>query len=475
MTGFDTQLVVHRSASLHRIALILLGVTLCVFPWLHGAELIWEQLFLCGAIFAAFLLSTVSWQPDFNTPTSLKIAAGVFVVWLVGMSLYVIPIPINWLKSIAPTTYQWHQSGSANTYLPISVYPHISLIEIIKLASLGALFFGVFRLCDTFEKIKALLYLMVVSATTTALYSLLNFATSGAFEISPAIPPWDLSWNEGVRGTFSYKNQYALFLVMSLAVAGGLFVEKWHSVKRRQSTSSTSFTFFAPKIFILFICIVILLLTLFNTSSRGALVSMVLAAGCVVGIVILSDQRFRKMIFKPKMLAISTLILLAAIAVFSQTSVFKRFSESQFEDNGRIMLHQTALKVINEFGPVGTGPGTYPYVQHHFKHEKLGNSAMSKRAHNDYLETIATLGFAGALMLLIILLSLIYGTLRKTHFQAGLVNYGIYVGLLAYMIQSSFDVNISAFYLPTFFVVLLAVGNRLTSTRIRYQAAYQAR
>ncbi len=462
---------IQHDSPINRIAFGILIACLSVSPWMHGVELPWEQLFFCGSLFAILLLSLVNWQPRYKSTVTIKLASGCYLFWLILMLLYLIPLPAEWVEIIAPATYKWHQEYSTSASFPLSLYPQVSFVEVIKYASLGALFFSVYRLCNSLHKIRILLYCLVFSATLTALYSLLNFATYGSFELVEAIPPWGLSWNEGVRGTFSYKNQYAIYMVMSLSIAMGLLIELWATVNRHGQSSSTIRAFFQPKTVVLIVCTFIMLFTLLNTSSRGALASLILAFGSVSGLAILAHKPLRSVVFKPKFIALGVIVLCVALAVFSQTSVFKRFSENQLEDNGRSMLRQTAVNVIDEFGPVGTGPGTYPYVQHHFKEQGLGNSAMSKRAHNDYLETIATHGYVGSSILLIALLTLIYGTLKKTRYQISLISTGIYIGLLAFLIQSSFDVNISTFYLPALFVILLAVGNRLTTERV-YQAPH---
>ncbi len=444
------------------------GLIACLLlsPWIHGLELPWEQLFFCGSLFVVLLLSIVNWQPEYKSRFSIKLAAGCFLLWLTLMLLFLVPIPAEWIKMFAPATYHWHLDNSSRSSMPLSLYPQVSLIEVIKYASLGALFFSVYRICHSLHTIRVLLYVLVISATLTALYSLLNFATNGAFEIVDAIPPWDLSWKEGIRGTFSYKNQYAMYLVMSCSIAIGLLVECWMTAQKQSQARSKAWGYVNRKTVVLLACLSIMLFTLLNTGSRGALASLILALGCIASITILTNKQLRAVVFKPKFIALGVVVLLVALAVISQTSVFKRFSENQLEDNGRSMLRQTAVKVIDEFGPIGTGPGTYPYVQHHFKEERLGNSAMSKRAHNDYLETIATQGYVGAASLLIALLALLYGTLPKTGYQINHISTGIYIGLLAYLIQSTYDVNISTFYLPALFVMLLAVGNRLTSDRL---------
>ncbi|MCW8090432.1 O-antigen ligase family protein [Alteromonas sp. ASW11-130] len=448
------------SKSINNIALGALITCLCIFPWLHGIELVWQQLFFCGSVFTILLICIVNWQPVFKTPPPLKFTSICFFLWLILMAMYLVPLPAEWVSKLAPATYQWYQNSTPSKLQPLSLYPQVSFIEVIKYASLGALFLAVYKTCDSLRKIRILFYGLVLGATVTALYSLLNFATNGAFELVQAIPPWDLKWSEGVRGTFSYKNQYAMYLVMSLSISFGLLIEYWFTAKKQQPNR---FPFKTPPLLVLVGCTMILLFTLLNTSSRGALISLALATGCVIGMVTLANPGFRAVVFKPKFVGFGAIVFSLILIIFSQTSVFKRFTESQFEDNGRVMLHQTAISVIAEFAPAGTGPGTYPYIQHYFKNEKLGNSAMSKRAHNDYLETIATQGFIGAGLLLSMLMSLMYGTIRKTKFKVSQLRHGIYIGLLAYIIQSSFDVNVSTFYLPAFFVVLLAIGNRLRS------------
>ena len=450
-----------------KLARFFLYTILIVAPWLHGAELEWEQLFTAAGIFIVLLFILTSRHVPFITEKQAVPIICLFALWLAYCTLYLIPLPHAVIKFISPATSDWHTQVDMASAGYLSVYRQASLIELLKYGALVALFIIVITLFGNLTKLRQLALVLVASGVITAIYSQLNYLTGGDFELVSAIPPWDFSWQEGIRGTFSYKNQYAMYMVMTLCVAAGLTADSVLTHRRETGKWLSARTAW------LSIALVILMITLLNTSSRGALMAVIIASVITGALLIIRNRFLATRILTRKVILCGALALVLLGAGFTQSSIYERFTSQKMEDNGRSMLRQTAIQVFADYPVAGTGPGTYPFVQHQYKPLLLGNSQMSKRAHNDYLETLATQGVTG-FILLSLPLALMWLMMMRTSLitsGAGLL-IGCQTAVLAYLIQATFDVNAGVFMLPVMFILLLSIGWKLSSQSLSEQAMF---
>lgn len=146
----------------------------------------------------------------------------------------------------------------------------------------------------------------------------------------------------------------------------------------------------------------------------------------------------------------------------------KRLDSQGYTPNGRDLMHQTAFAIIKDSPIVGMGAGTYPILQHKYKSATLGHSAMSKRAHNDYLELLTNQGIIGfsllAIATILLLTKLITGLKKnkkgKTTSLHGL-QIASFCAVTAILLHSLADFN---FQLPTnavYFYLILAIGIKI--------------
>ncbi|MBD3585535.1 O-antigen ligase family protein [Salinimonas sp. HHU 13199] len=447
------------------LARFFLYALLIIAPWLHGAEQAWEQLFTAAGIFIVLLFILTSRHIPLVSLNQAMPVICLFALWLAYCTLYLIPLPAGVIQFISPATFDWHTQVDKASAGYLSVYRQASLIELLKYGALVALFIIVITLFNSIKKLRQLALVLVTGAATTAIYSQVNYITGGEFELVSAIPPWDFSWHEGIRGTFSYKNQYAMYLVMAICVVAGLIADT--VICQRRATGR----WLSARTAWLVVAFILLIVTLLNTSSRGALLAIILSSFVTMSLLIARNRFLATRLLSKKILISAALALAVLGAGFTQSSIYDRFTSQKMEDNGRAMLRQTAIDVFSDYPVMGTGPGTYPYVQHQYKPLLLGNSQMSKRAHNDYLETLATQGVIG-FILLAMPLALMCFTLMRTSLcasDAGLL-IGTQTAILAYLFQATFDVNAGVFILPVTFILLLSIGWRLSSQSLSEQA-----
>ena len=175
---------------------------------------------------------------------------------------------------------------------------------------------------------------------------------------------------------------------------------------------------------------------------------------------------------QPKVLGSMAAAAVLLITLFMQSSIYERFTDEKMQDNGRTLLRNTVIQVIEDYPVFGTGPGTYPFVQHNYKPLELGNTQMSKRAHNDYLETLATQGALGFALLMIPLGLLLIRLFRYSlHGNTTGLLIGCQVATVAYLVQALFDVNIGVYLLPVHLLIVLSIGWVLTTRFTRDKPA----
>ena len=424
--------------------------TLLVLPWLHGGERYWEQLVAAGGFFIAVIVMLLDKRALVTLPSGTLLILTLFGVWLLHTLIYLIPLPMGVLAWISPATYTWQSQDPSQHFGYLSLYRQATLVELFKFAGLATLFLLISRLFLTSGRIRWFCAGVVTIGTLTTVYSLINFATGGAIDWVPAIPPWDFSWHQGIRGTFSYKNQYAMYMVICILLTTGLLID---NLRRERATLLT------PAVGYFALCLGLQVATLLNTSSRGALVSLVAGCGFTAFLFFLGRPKLLQQWLKPKFLATMVVVVTVMIIAFMQSAVYQRFSEQKMEDNGRTLLRGTVIRVIQDYPVFGTGPGTYPFIQHQYKPLELGNTQMSKRAHNDYLETVATQGALGFTLLAIPAGLLLMRLFRRapTSSLTGL-QLGCQAASVAYLVQAAIDVNIGVYILPVHFVIVLSVG-----------------
>lgn len=442
-----------------KTAAVLLCAMLVVIPWLHGAELLWEQMFAAALIFLSFSMLLLSHSRDKVRHSAVRFSVKFGVIWICYHVLYLIPMPLSLLKLLSPSAFSWYTHPLMSESPALSLYRFATLTEVIKFAALVALIPLVYRLCQFRQAAQLLIIVMVLTAAATSIYSLLNFATEGRFDIVPAIPPWDYPWQEGIRGTYSYKNQYAVYLAMSVALGTGWCMSIYQSIRLRNvAVTHWLFSLSFLKLATVVTLTGLLYITLLNTASRGAVLSLSLSLLLVFGSYVLLQADRRRALMRPRVIIAGSLAVIVGALLFLQSSAFERFTNYEFEDNGRQQLRETAMHVIADFPLTGTGAGTYPYVQHNYKPASLGNSGMSQRAHNDYLETLATQGIIGTGLTVLFIGALLSSVFKRSNAGASPYLLACRCSVLTMLIQSAIDVNLSTLWLPVFFIIICVLG-----------------
>jgi O-antigen ligase len=450
------------------IALLIIAF---ILPWPHGGELVWQYLIFCISIFSLTAIYFVNNQATvFTALKSIKVPLILLGTWLLFQILQVVPLPLHFQNIV-------DQNLNPNNWQTISIAPNITLIEIIKHTSYITVFILALLLVNTKQRIINLANTLFFGSAIIALYSLVNHYTHGTFSLINSIPPWTAPWEKATHGTFSYQNHYASFLTLTIPLGYGLI---YAEVKKSSNQSITNSKM--AKIIDLFMSInglyllslLVMCLALVKTASRGGNSIFVVSIAITFFCVLFQQKKSKQEKVKKVILWVISALIISVIIIASGVtdSLTKRLNSQGYTPNGRDLMHQTALTIIQERPLVGTGAGTYPVLQHKYKSPLLGTTAMSKRAHNDYLELLTNQGIIGFSLLAAATLLLYIRLLKGLNISRKNSNnkktnsiYGLQVAsfcsVTAILLHSLADFN---FHLPAnavYFYLILALGLRI--------------
>ena len=455
---------------------IALLVIAFILPWPHGGELVWQYLLFSSCIFslgAIYLIN--SFNTTSNTFATLKYIKTPLILlgtWLIFQVLQVIPLPnilLNNLLNVA------EQNLNNTQWQTISIAPNVTLIEIIKHTSYITVFILTLLLLNTKQRILILANTLFFGSAIIAIYSLVNHYTQGAFSLISSIPPWTASWEKATHGTFSYQNHYASFLTLTIPLGFGLIyanIKNLSSQHIGKSKLGKVIDLLMSINGLYLLSLLIMITALFKTASRGGNSIFVISIAITFLCVVIQQNKLKKEKAKKTMLLVISMVIIGLLVISTgvTNSLTKRLESQGYNPNGRAAMQQTAFAIIQERPIVGTGAGTYPVLQHKYKSPLLGGSAMSKRAHNDYLELLSNQGVIGfsllAIAILLLYIRLLKGLKKRSSRNEQTSSlYGLQVAsfcsVTAILLHSLADFN---FHLPAnavYFYLILALALRV--------------
>ncbi|MBL4753649.1 MAG: O-antigen ligase family protein [Flavobacteriales bacterium] len=462
----------NTSSSGQRPLFIALLALIVWIPLPHGGELPWQH---TSFAFASLLLLSIwlfrHWQTGAAVPDIIRyvrLPLTLLLCWLVYVFIQAIPLPkslLAWLNPAALAYFESAQNIGNKASYSLSIDSGSTLIEALKYSSYLATFFLTLVLCNSTKRLKILATALFLTGAGLSLYSLVNHYTNGAFSLNNPIPPWGQPWAKITRGTFSHQNHFAGFLAMTLPVGMGLLyslstansnINNW----RKRITTCIDLIMSVKAVYGLLLASMVT--ALLFTASRGGNTAF-LAGIFIASILCLIKSKQRINIKKSAVIPIALLFALFTISATGITSgLTKRLEDQGFNPNGRDSMRTAAYKIIRDYPVFGSGAGTYPRLQHQYKSPDLGVTAMSKRAHNDYLEILTDQGIVGFVLLVSGLLLLLYKLLKplgktRHRLSTGLL-WGASSGISAILVHSLAEFNFQIPANAVYFFLLLAIG-----------------
>jgi len=442
-----------RQLTQHDLAIeIVMGVLLVFMPLALGAVEAWSHLVITVAIgLMALLLALRTWfHPEIKLHFTWGYVPPILFVGLVLAQL--LPMPANVLAIISPETADmyrrlWSDMPDAtqlSQLLTLSYYP-AETRRILHLAILAVLVFVVVvNVYRTSYQIKRLLWIITWIAGAAALLMLLQviFPIEGL-----QYQPWPWSGpSKASRSFFINYNNFSQYMNLSMGATLGLFLLKLHEElgHSRVQPNTVVLYFRRPEsrgVKILLFFFVLGMTSVFLSTSRGGMVSLMLAFALTV----LSLARLRKMKAASWSMLVIGMLVLVAILYLGFDQIYARLETLGDLKKASGARWQTNIDVLGDLFPrhpwLGVGLGAHEAVFPSVSTVLV--SANIAHVENEYVQVLEEVGLAG-----FILLSGFFALVGVKYWQATklsntwklrTVAYGLGFGLVAVLIHSLSD------------------------------------
>lgn len=428
-----------------------------MYPWAISIAELWCFSLALFAIVHCFKCGGVFPQA-FRTALPALLLFALYLCWQV---IQCIPLPISLLSMLSPNTAALYKSSNASILMaPISIDTHTTWLGFIEAAYLCVFFCLALYLIDSKQKIRLLVYVILLSALVQALYG--AFMILSGVEYSFFISKQALHSHVGsATGTFLSRNSFACYLEMSLALGIGYMLSMmtdggnargWKGWARKWSDLLLS-----PKARLRLI-LILLCLGLVLTHSRGGNIGF-FASLTLAGIVFILLARKKP---RATVIFLSSVILLDILLIGSWVGVSKvmtRLENTSVQTEHRDEVYAATLPMVRDYWLTGTGAGTYFESFPAYKIPLL--SGFNNHAQNDYLEILAeqgVIGFSLLVSVVLFVLFVIVQTLRRRRSSIMLaMSFSSLMGIIALMIHSTVEYNLQILANSSLFMLLLAL------------------
>jgi len=298
--------------------------------------------------------------------------------------------------------------GLLQYFVPLSVYPYLTKLELMRWAAYVLLLFLWAQSFQTPRQWAEFLWFLVCLGFVVAVFGILQDLTSNG----------KLYWFRELRyGGFPYgpyvnRNHFAG--LMELVIPLGLATLAIQGVRRQQLP--------------LFALLTALPIgALFLSASRGGVV----AFGCeVAALIILLVMRHGEKRHLWMFLAVLALAggLVAWLGIGQVVSRFREVRNPEVTESQRISMMRGAIHIFEAYPWTGTGLGTTISVYPRFETQYDGKTV--DHVHNDHLELLAETGVAGGICWIVFILMLAGYSIRNLYSRNPPLIQGLQIGAL---------------------------------------------
>ncbi len=425
-----------------------------VQPW------VWSIYSLLMIIVFVLGLWTLRRPHPINSPFQ-TIALGVFFIWSL---ILVVPFPPGLLPILSPMRAEalanaWKLTGDVPIWQSISYAPTDATAWWIFLLSLTLFFVVVRHLCEDRKLLKRIITVMIMIGLAESIYGL----------VQALVPSMGVLWVDYIqtylgsaRGTFINRNNFAGFVEMIWPLALGLTLSmtgRVHSLKMILHSDKLN------RQALMAMCIIVFLLTLILTRSRGGIISGM--AGVLI-FFILARQGMQNRSTQIKILLSGIVgLLIVYTLIIGIGPVIDRFFTLASDGSSRINIWRDSLQIIRDH-PLGIGLHNYADVIEIYNQRGTHEKTIGY-AHNDYLQLLIETGWVGFVSLIGAMVAfLIRCTQRigRLNFRKDPLRFyvavGAFSGITSIAVHSLFDFNLQIPANCVYFVVLMAILSACT-------------
>lgn len=416
------------------------------------------------AVFLAVLL--LLWKQTRRGEIALRLPLWpvLFALWAL---LQLVPLPSFFLGWISPARLlDPNLSGLSQgqwVWTALSVYPHDSVLALVKfLAYLGAFLLAA-CLFDSQKRRSTLLRMLILLGCFEAAYGIVQYLT-GWQKIFTYTKQFNL---QEATGTYINRSHFAglLELTLPFVVASLFYSFALWSERRHGSTDSN-----APArrgslgfqlLFYLFVLLIMVMGVIFSRSRMGILASLFSILFMFLAALVrlrVGRRAWMGGVFLFLFCVLGYAIWIGLGPVLARFEPVYESAYPQMEE--RISIWEDALHLVRDYPLTGTGLGTFGVA---FRHYQTGSvNFYVDHAHNDYLEFAADTGLLGVALLflpiLYLFLRMIVSFLTDPRRYRPAVTLGCIGSTLGMLIHSATDFNLQIPANALIFAVVLGIG-----------------
>ena len=282
-------------------------------------------------------------------------------------------------------------------------------------------------------------------------------------------------------GPYVNRNNFAGYLEMALpmglALFGPLLISRQRHIDEIEHTQSDRQL---ALIYGVGSCVILMLIGLFLSLSRGGIISgtVAISAQIIFLLLLLSRRKIRSHFLLWGLIAVASIaIVITLIPRDKLSNRFKKLSTETITADARFQITMDTWKMSTHFPLFGSGLGSYERVFPRYK--TWPQQGLIQHAHNDYLEFLAEMGWVGFLAFMTFLvwvvvrgLKSIIAALKLRDRCPGVVTSRVCLisgslgGVLAIMLHSFVDFNLHIPANALLFFVLCGVTVSLSEAKI---------
>jgi len=389
----------------------LLGV-IFIAPYFFGGRHDVGRLVLISliAVTAAawFIRQTI--LPAANWPRTAAYPVLLLAACCVGVQL--IPLPQSWLAFLSPRTAEllslWTPTATDQALLgrwqTLSFVPHETTKSLAMLLSYGLLFVVLVGRIQERADIERLLRWIALSAVLMAIFGFVHYFTSDGryfwFYKHPYRSP-----TQSVAGAFVNHNHFANFLVMGIGPLAGWIVTLLRQGPSESAKCQSRSWRIAAGPILLVVGLVLVVLAVLLSLSRGGSLALVVAVTVIVTIYSRSGLIDSKYRWSAVGLAV---VVLGILSLYGYEKVAQRFGtmtqgslDAMDFGGGRRKIWAANLAAIHAGGLFGAGAGSHRMIYPVYLPDTVAYEY--SHAENSYLQIATENGVAGAALLVVAL------------------------------------------------------------------------
>lgn len=396
------------------------------------------------------------------------------LAWLAYLLLYLVPLPIEAIALLSPQTAAIHRETMAFDagWRTLAIEPHGAQVGWLKSLAYVCAFVLTLLLVNTRERVRQLLFALVVFALVLSVYGIL-------MHLNGVRHSWfgsTMFHGSQASATYFNRNHFAGFLEMTLAMGVGLLIA---DLRDRQAQTWRQFVrnflewLFSPKMRLrLMLCVmVIALVSSRSRMGNTAFFASLLVVG-IIGIVLSRHATRGTVVLLTSLIAIDIFIVgswfgVEQLANRIENTPLARPTEvvvmagTQQSVEQRLDATSDTIPMVKDFPAVGVGLGSWYVLFPAYKGPEVMQGYF-EYAHNDYIQFAAEVGvigfaFVGGMVIWSFGVALLAHARRRDPLMRG-VSFAAMMGILAIMIHSSVDFNLQIPANAVYFMVLLALA-----------------